>query len=205
MPSDSLPHIMSCAIRLVYLIIECTFFCMLIALVEYTYDLVGLSTWAIFQNIIIGAHIACNGYYMISSDDSLVVPLERGLFVADLVLFIVGTVIVSAGIKNELQSGMLDAARIYLIFTFFFGIFYVLCYILYHLVKIIKRHRSVMIYHLETTPINHEHQMECGICVQPYQELDEILELPCSHRYHHKCLQHWLMIKYICPMCRAEV
>lgn len=55
---------------------------------------------------------------------------------------------------------------------------------------------------------NKEKYSECTICQDDYEEYDICLELFCSHKYHHKCLEEWFNYdKEImrCPLCNLSV
>jgi len=45
----------------------------------------------------------------------------------------------------------------------------------------------------------------CAICMQDYKENDELRILPCSHEFHAECVDKWLPMKKICPLCRHDV
>lgn len=49
-------------------------------------------------------------------------------------------------------------------------------------------------------PINTSHT-DCCICTDEYQQGDLTIELPCSHRYHVKCLEDWFNRQKYCPLC----
>ncbi|CAI9096998.1 OLC1v1033283C1 [Oldenlandia corymbosa var. corymbosa] len=45
----------------------------------------------------------------------------------------------------------------------------------------------------------------CVICRLDYDEGDALTVLSCKHNYHSECLNNWLRINKICPVCSAEV
>ncbi|KAL6530779.1 hypothetical protein OROGR_014639 [Orobanche gracilis] len=45
----------------------------------------------------------------------------------------------------------------------------------------------------------------CCICLAKYVNNDEVRELPCSHFFHKECVDKWLKINALCPLCKAEV
>ncbi|XP_020100092.1 E3 ubiquitin-protein ligase At1g63170-like isoform X1 [Ananas comosus] len=45
----------------------------------------------------------------------------------------------------------------------------------------------------------------CCICLGMYVENDELRELPCSHCFHKECVDKWLKINALCPLCKSEV
>lgn len=46
----------------------------------------------------------------------------------------------------------------------------------------------------------------CMVCLENFQKGDKVLELPCKHKYHGKCISRWLL-KYrpTCPVCAKDV
>ncbi|KAL5975187.1 hypothetical protein ACLOJK_031866 [Asimina triloba] len=45
----------------------------------------------------------------------------------------------------------------------------------------------------------------CCICLARYADNDELRELPCSHFFHMECVDKWLKINALCPLCKADV
>lgn len=45
----------------------------------------------------------------------------------------------------------------------------------------------------------------CCICLASYVGNDELRELPCSHLFHIECVDKWLKINALCPLCKLEV
>ncbi|XP_042498294.1 E3 ubiquitin-protein ligase At1g63170-like isoform X2 [Macadamia integrifolia] len=45
----------------------------------------------------------------------------------------------------------------------------------------------------------------CCICLAKYADNDELRELPCSHFFHTDCVDKWLKINALCPLCKCEV
>ncbi|XP_027355521.1 E3 ubiquitin-protein ligase At1g63170-like [Abrus precatorius] len=45
----------------------------------------------------------------------------------------------------------------------------------------------------------------CCICLAKYENNDELRELPCSHLFHKDCVDKWLRINALCPLCKSEV
>ncbi|CAK9214301.1 unnamed protein product [Sphagnum troendelagicum] len=48
-------------------------------------------------------------------------------------------------------------------------------------------------------------QEQCVVCRHEYEAGDSMLTLPCKHQYHSECIQQWLQINKVCPVCSAEV
>ncbi|GAB2219643.1 hypothetical protein Droror1_Dr00007280 [Drosera rotundifolia] len=46
------------------------------------------------------------------------------------------------------------------------------------------------------------HSPECCICLAKYQDKEELMQLPCSHVFHKKCVDQWLRITSSCPLCK---
>ncbi|KAJ4818619.1 E3 ubiquitin-protein ligase [Rhynchospora pubera] len=45
----------------------------------------------------------------------------------------------------------------------------------------------------------------CCICLAKYADNDEVRELTCAHFFHKECVDKWLKINALCPLCKAEV
>lgn len=45
----------------------------------------------------------------------------------------------------------------------------------------------------------------CCICLAKYAHNDELRELPCSHCFHKDCVDKWLKINALCPLCKSEI
>ncbi|KAH7280815.1 hypothetical protein KP509_36G015300 [Ceratopteris richardii] len=45
----------------------------------------------------------------------------------------------------------------------------------------------------------------CCICLGKYKNDDELRGLPCSHFFHVDCVDKWLKINGICPLCKHEI
>uniref|UniRef100_A0A5B7AVI6 Putative E3 ubiquitin-protein ligase RLIM n=1 Tax=Davidia involucrata TaxID=16924 RepID=A0A5B7AVI6_DAVIN len=46
---------------------------------------------------------------------------------------------------------------------------------------------------------------ECSICLESFLEGDELVHLPCGHRFHSCCLVPWIQNCGDCPCCRAGI
>ena len=46
---------------------------------------------------------------------------------------------------------------------------------------------------------NKNNNKNCGICLQDYENNEEILILPCLHIYHYNCIINWFQRKKTCP------
>jgi hypothetical protein len=45
----------------------------------------------------------------------------------------------------------------------------------------------------------------CCICLARYADNDELRLLPCGHFFHKDCVDKWLKINALCPLCKAEL
>lgn len=45
----------------------------------------------------------------------------------------------------------------------------------------------------------------CQICIEDFEEGDELRTLPCFHLFHAKCVDQWLKVNSVCPQCRHKV
>ncbi|CAL0305700.1 unnamed protein product [Lupinus luteus] len=45
----------------------------------------------------------------------------------------------------------------------------------------------------------------CCICLAKYGNNDQLRELPCSHLFHKDCIDKWLKINALCPLCKCGV
>jgi hypothetical protein len=45
----------------------------------------------------------------------------------------------------------------------------------------------------------------CTVCLVRMEPNDLVKELACSHCFHKECLDSWLAVSTVCPMCRQEV
>ncbi|KAK6282127.1 hypothetical protein POUND7_015952 [Theobroma cacao] len=45
----------------------------------------------------------------------------------------------------------------------------------------------------------------CVICRVDYEDGDSLTVLSCKHSYHPECINNWLKINKVCPVCSAEV
>ena len=47
--------------------------------------------------------------------------------------------------------------------------------------------------------------LTCSICLEEYEEGDEVRRLPCWHAFHAQCIDRWLTHHVECPVCKFEV
>lgn len=46
---------------------------------------------------------------------------------------------------------------------------------------------------------------ECAICLEGFQDGEEVSVLPCSHGFHPHCITKWLRRSNMCPLCRHQL
>uniref|UniRef100_A0A2P2M5K0 Uncharacterized protein LOC105108889 n=2 Tax=Rhizophora mucronata TaxID=61149 RepID=A0A2P2M5K0_RHIMU len=47
--------------------------------------------------------------------------------------------------------------------------------------------------------------LDCSICLESFVEGDELIRLPCEHRFHSICLDPWVRTCGDCPYCRRDI
>lgn len=52
---------------------------------------------------------------------------------------------------------------------------------------------------------NIENVPECSVCKEEFKLEEEVVEMPCKHRFHNDCLLPWLKQHNSCPTCRYEL
>lgn len=48
-------------------------------------------------------------------------------------------------------------------------------------------------------------QEECAVCLEEFRAGDNLVNLPCSHRFHSRCLVPWFHTSAHCPCCRMSI
>jgi len=46
---------------------------------------------------------------------------------------------------------------------------------------------------------------KCSVCYYEYKEGDNLMVLPCFHKYHDECITGWLKTQDFCPVCRTKI
>ncbi|XP_063171387.1 E3 ubiquitin-protein ligase ZNRF3 isoform X2 [Candoia aspera] len=46
---------------------------------------------------------------------------------------------------------------------------------------------------------------DCAICLEKYMDGEELRVIPCTHRFHRKCVDPWLLQHHTCPHCRHNI
>ena len=44
----------------------------------------------------------------------------------------------------------------------------------------------------------------CVICMEKNASTHNFIKLNCGHKFHMDCLQKWMLINPVCPICREE-
>ncbi|KAL7177862.1 hypothetical protein ACSBR2_031092 [Camellia fascicularis] len=61
-------------------------------------------------------------------------------------------------------------------------------------------------WHFQSNNTSQSKGQLCVVCLEDFgAEHKQVMELPCSHKYHSKCLQPWLAAHPNCPSCRSPV
>lgn len=45
----------------------------------------------------------------------------------------------------------------------------------------------------------------CVVCIDQLEVTKDVIKLPCSHKFHKKCLTKWVERKSKCPICMADI
>ncbi len=45
----------------------------------------------------------------------------------------------------------------------------------------------------------------CNICLGPYEVGDEVRTVVCMHKFHKECIDNWLKVNAVCPICKYSV
>ena len=45
----------------------------------------------------------------------------------------------------------------------------------------------------------------CRICLEYYEDGEELRFLPCFHKYHKECVDRWFQMSSKCPICKSSV
>ena len=46
---------------------------------------------------------------------------------------------------------------------------------------------------------------QCQVCLSEYKAGENLVNLPCKHDFHDKCIKEWLKRNASCPICRHEL
>jgi len=56
-----------------------------------------------------------------------------------------------------------------------------------------------------TTTTTEEDVPTCSICLDEYENGDDLTRLPCQHTYHTQCIDAWCSNHVRCPLCNANL
>jgi len=59
-----------------------------------------------------------------------------------------------------------------------------------------------------TGVIEDENDAKCAICLNNYEEGEDLRFLPCkpkNHHYHRDCIDEWLVLNKTCPFCKRAI
>lgn len=48
-------------------------------------------------------------------------------------------------------------------------------------------------------------QEDCAVCLESFKVGETLINLPCAHRFHERCLKPWLENNSHCPCCRTTI
>lgn len=46
---------------------------------------------------------------------------------------------------------------------------------------------------------------DCPICLNDFEDDEEVCFLDCTHKFHHNCIVQWVREKNTCPLCRRKL
>jgi len=50
-----------------------------------------------------------------------------------------------------------------------------------------------------------EESRTCQICICEFESGENVMLLPCLHKYHEPCISEWLQKSDLCPMCKSHI
>ncbi|XP_004306139.1 PREDICTED: E3 ubiquitin-protein ligase RNF181-like [Fragaria vesca subsp. vesca] len=53
--------------------------------------------------------------------------------------------------------------------------------------------------------VAYEDGNECSICLNGFKVGDEVKEMPCKHSFHGACIEKWMGMSTLCPLCRFSL
>lgn len=58
---------------------------------------------------------------------------------------------------------------------------------------------------IKLNDLNKELIEDCSICLNTFNNNDNIICLPCNHYYHTNCINEWFKRSKTCPKCRIDL
>lgn len=53
--------------------------------------------------------------------------------------------------------------------------------------------------------LNNDEDNDCTICLEEFNNDEEIIKLKCNHLFHLKCIDDWIKKNQSCPLCRVNL
>ena len=53
--------------------------------------------------------------------------------------------------------------------------------------------------------LNYFNNYDCTICLEEFNNDEEIIKLKCNHLFHSKCIDDWIEKNQSCPLCRINL
>jgi hypothetical protein len=53
--------------------------------------------------------------------------------------------------------------------------------------------------------LNNDEDNDCTICLEEFNNDEEIIKLKCNHFFHSKCIDDWIKKNQSCPLCRVNL
>lgn len=63
----------------------------------------------------------------------------------------------------------------------------------------------VSVFNKENVKNGAEQSSCCSICLDDFETGDKVKTLPCFHAFHAACVDKWLKMNHVCPVCKKEV
>ncbi|XP_077996166.1 RING finger protein 215-like isoform X2 [Glandiceps talaboti] len=72
-------------------------------------------------------------------------------------------------------------------------------------IKVLSKMKTRCYSHKKRKHRENEGEPTCSICLERYFPKQVIRVLPCSHEYHTKCVDEWLIKQRTCPLCKLNI
>lgn len=57
----------------------------------------------------------------------------------------------------------------------------------------------------KSTCTKHVQKEDCPICLNDFDDNEEVCFLDCTHMFHQNCIVEWVRKKNTCPLCRCKL